>query len=353
MTAGNSKVLLEDIDNVIKDSCIPWKNYKNKNIMITGATGFVGSLLCRCFLAANKEYDLNSIIIALVRNSDKAIFVFGNLVNDDSLVIVNSDICKEMAINIDVDIIFHCAAVTTSKYMVTKPVETIETSFCGTRNILNIALEKKVESFVYISSMEVYGSFENSVEVKENDMGMIDPLEVRSNYPQSKRMCENMCIAYYHEYGVPVKIARLAQMFGAGVSFDDNRVFSQFAKAVINGDNIVMHTDGLSEGNYCYSSDAIRALMMLAIYGNNSEAYNISNPATHTTIGDMAKMVCHDIADNQISVVYDIPTENIYGYAKKTKMKLNSDKMQSLGWKPAIDLKEAYKRLVSYYLETQ
>ncbi|MGN1275731.1 MAG: NAD-dependent epimerase/dehydratase family protein, partial [Floccifex sp.] len=214
-------------------------------------------------------------------------------------------------------------------------------------NILELAKEKKSKSVVYVSSMEMYGAFDYlNHDVTENDLGFINPLNLRSNYPESKRLCENMCIAYLSEYDVPVKIARLAQTFGAGILPGENRVFAQFAKSAIKGEDIVLHTKGLSEGNYCYTRDCITGLFTILLKGKNGEAYNVSNPESHTTIADMAKMVAEKIASSEIKVVFDIPKENTFGYASDTKMKLNSDKLQSLGWKPEVSLEESYRRMI-------
>ena len=155
-----------------------------------------------------------------------------------------------------------------------------------------------------------------------------------------------MCIAYLSEYGVPVKIARMAQTFGAGILPGENRVFAQFARSVIENKDIILHTPGKSEGNYCYTRDAVSALLFILLKGINGEAYNVSNEKTHITIAGMASLVASDIANNSIKVIFDIPEENIYGYAAETKMKLNSDKLKELGWKPEVGLKEAYTRLI-------
>lgn len=80
-------------------------------------------------------------------------------------------------------------------------------------------------------------------------------------------MAETMCISYGSEYGVPVKIVRLAQTFGAGVSKDDNRVFAQFSKAVLNGYDIILHTKGETKRNYCYTTDAVRAIFTVLTKG--------------------------------------------------------------------------------------
>ena len=348
---GFCNTLSKDIENIIESNIIPWEEYKGSNIMVSGATGLVGSLLCISLLSANKKYNLGLNVFAVVRNEQKAESVFYDLIKDESFVLVKGDICSELNVKESIDYIFHCASVTTSKYMVSNPVETIETSIFGTHNILKFASEKNVKSFIYLSSMEMYGTFDSDIEVRENNIGYLDPLAIRSNYPECKRLCENMCEAFYSEYNVPIRIARLSQMFGAGVRPDDNRVFAQFAKAVIMGEDIVLHTKGLSEGNYCYTTDSIKALLLIAVKGEPGEAYNVVNPTTHTTIANMANMIANEIAKGNIKVVFDIPEENIYGYATETRMKLNSDKLQSLGWKPEIDLKTAYERLIQYYRE--
>ena len=215
----------------------------------------------------------------------------------------------------------------------------------GTKNIIYLEKEKQCKSVIYVSSMEMYGKLE-SKNVAEMELGYINPLAVRSNYPESKRLCENMCVAFYVEYGVPVKIARLPQTFGAGILEGENRVFAQFARSAIEGKNILVHTRGLSEGNYCYTRDTIMGLLFIIIKSINGEAYNDSNPKTHTTIVEMAQMVCNKIANGTIEVQFDIPQDNRFGYAADTKMKLNSDKLQKLGWEPKVGLEEMYYRMI-------
>ena len=331
-------VLQEDLEYIAKYN-LPYEQLKGSTVLVTGATGLIGSLLVRSLLAIG---DIK--VLAFVRNEEKAKSIFSD--NQD-LIFVIGDVASKIEIEDTVDYIFHCASVTTSGVMIEKPVETLLTSLEGTKNILELAREKKSKSVVYVSSMEMYGIFENlSHEVKENDLGYIDPLKIRSNYPESKRLCENMCIAYLSEYGVSVKIARLAQTFGAGILQSENRVFAQFARSVIKGENIVLHTKGLSEGNYCYTRDCMTGLLTILLNGKNGEAYNVSNPASHTRIADMANMVAKKIAGGKIKVVFDIPDNNSFGYAADTKMKLNSDKLQSLGWKPEVELEEAYRRMI-------
>lgn len=336
----SANILKDDLE-YISNYNLPYENLKGNTVLVTGATGLIGFHLIKALLTIG---DIK--IIALIRNINKAkeIYTKEEL---EHISFAIGDIVEEINIDVEVDYIFHCAAITTSKIMINNPVETIMTSVNGTNNILKLAAVKKSKSVVFISSMEMYGSFDDDAgEITEEKIGYIDPLKVRSNYPESKRLCENMCIAYLHEYTVPVKIARLAQTFGAGILPWENRVFAQFARSAMNGTDIVLHTKGLSEGNYCYTSDCITGLLTILLNGENGEAYNISNPKNHTTIANMALMVAEKIADNKIKVIYDIPEINTFGYAADTKMKLNSDKLQKLGWKPQVDLEEAYKRMI-------
>ena len=332
---------LEDDLQYIAKYLLQYEQLKETTVMVTGATGLIGVSVVRALIAVEGIH-----IIALVRNIEKANKLYSRHELDNIELIVG-DITFPINVNKKVDWIFHCAAVTTSKLMIEKPVETLSTAIEGTKNILEFARKNECKSMVYISSMEMYGTFNNSdTEITEDKIGYINPLKVRSNYPESKRLCENMCVAYMKEYGVKVKIARLAQTFGAGILPGENRVFAQFAKSVISGRDIVLHTRGLSEGNYCYTRDCVLGLFTILLCGENGEAYNVANPKSHTTSAEMAHMVADKISNGKIKVIYDIPKDNVFGYAEDTKMKLNSDKLQALGWTPEIGLEDAYKRMI-------
>ena len=151
-------VLKEDLQ-YIADYNLPYKKLKGKSVLVTGATGLIGTSLVRALLAIG---DIK--VIAFVRNEEKAKKIYKDFL-EGSLFFHVADIVKEIEIDESVDYIFHCASVTTSKMMVEKPVETLMTSIEGTKNVLEFARKQKCKSVVYISSMEVYGAFEESKEV--------------------------------------------------------------------------------------------------------------------------------------------------------------------------------------------
>lgn len=344
-------VLAEDLEIIRRDEEL--ERLAGNTILVTGATGLIGSLFIKAVMLFNEDNQNKIRVIGLVRDFEKARRIFGDLFINSELFWVQSDLVEFTDIEFDVDYIIHTASVTTSKLFVTNPVETIETMYCGTKNILELARKKKCKSVVYLSSMEMYGVPDAGLpKVQEKDLGYIDILNVRSSYSEGKRIAECLCASYCDEYGVPVKIARLAQTFGAGILQQDNRVYAQFARSVLNKRDIVLHTEGKSYGNYCYTTDAIRALILLLNKGENGQAYNVCNEETTTTIADMAKMVNQEFGDGSIKVIFDIPKDQkTYGYAPDVKMCLSSEKLRMLGWIPQYSLSQMYERMIAYMLE--
>lgn len=335
-----------DLQDILSDTNIPWNLLKNSTILITGATGLIGSALAHALIAANKHHHLSLQLIFCGRNKIKGEELFLECKNTTFICgdIRNPKLFATITDNID--FIFHCAAVTKSADMVSNPVDVMTTSVNGTHNLLKLARIRNCCSFVYVSSMEVYGQNLSGI-VTEKDLGFLDFLNPRSSYPESKRFCEMLCVSYTKQYNMPIKIARLAQTFGAGTSINDTRVFAQFARSKINGENIILHTEGLSRGNYCYTADAIRGLITLLLKGNDGEIYNISNPATSMTIREMAELVATKIGDSKGSVIINIPHDaEKLGYAPITKYKLSADKISALGWLPKYGLTEMYQRLI-------
>lgn len=317
-----------------------------KKILITGATGYIGSMLVRYIQRQN----MGCRIIALVRDKEKARQMFPDLDDMDVLQADLSDRAEVEKLECKPDHIIHCASVTKSAEMITHPVEVIESIVNTTQNVLELARRSHIKSMVYLSSMEVYGKIDckDGQRVKEGDVcrGELEVLNVRSCYPLGKRMAENICYSYYKEYGVPVKIARLAQTFGGEIRDTDNRVFAQFARAAENGEDLVLHTRGDSMGNYCDMDDALRGIMTILEKGADGEAYNVVNEENTMTIRQMAELVADRVANGKIKVVYEIADDISCGYAPVTGLQMSGEKLRALGWKPRKTLYHMYRDIM-------
>ena len=318
-------------------------------VLVTGATGLVGSLLIKAMLYANERYGLAIKPIGVVRDPAKARAIFGRRASEFELV--TCDLAAD-ALSYEgvIDYIVHGAAVTTSRTMVERPVDVIDLSLNGTHAVLQLAAEKRAK-VVYLSSMEVYGTLGGGARAAEDMLGFIDPLAVRSCYPEGKRLCENLCVAYGVQYGVRACIARLAQTFGAGVLPGENRAVVAFARSAAAGEDVVLKTRGLSEANYVYAADAISALLLLLVRGESGCAYNVANEACHMTVAEMAQLAIDTVGTEGARLVFELDERNESGFAPETKLFLDAGRLRALGWEPAIAMSEALQRLVAYLKE--
>ncbi|KRN50212.1 nucleotide sugar dehydratase [Kandleria vitulina DSM 20405] len=339
----SNKYVNADIEQIVNNEAIDWNQFVNKSVLVTGATGLIGTLVVKALLARDIK------VYAAIRNEEKAKKIFNDFLDNDKLQFVIMDIMKFDTFDFDVDYIIHTASQTSSKLFVEKPVETINTTLKGTQNILSIAKEKAVKGMIFLSTMEVYGTPSTDEKIREDHPTNLDTTVVRNCYPISKRMAENLCTSYAKEYDVPVKVLRLTQTFGPGVLYNDGRVFAEFARCAIEGRDIVLHTKGETKRNYLYVADAVASILIALTKGEAGQAYNVANEATYCSIFEMAELVANDIAKGNIKVKVEVEEDlSKFGYANTLKMNLDTTKIQSLGWKPEKDLKQMFDNLSMY-----
>lgn len=330
----------EDRNSFKSAECIDWDRFCGKTVYITGATGLIGSNLVERILSCSKAQ-----VVVQVRDEAKARRKFGGDVE-----YVVCDLTTKSPYSESVDFIIHCANPTSSKFFVTNPVETINTSVNGTMNMLEFARDKGVEAFVFLSTMEVYGNPQKGHKVTENEGGSFDSAVVRNCYPLSKQTCESLCAAYTSEYGVHTRVLRLTQTFGPGVDYHDGRVFAEFARCAIEKKNIVLKTKGETERDYLYTDDAVSAILTVLLNGKDGEIYTAANEETFCSIYEMAKLVA-DMGG--VDVLIEEQDISKMGYANTLHMDLDTSKLRNLGWKPQVGLEEAYRRLIRSMKENE
>ena len=341
---SDDAVLQEDVLQIAAEESIGWDLLRGKTLLVTGSTGLIGGVLVRALAAANAQRGLNMRILAGCRNAEKAAAQFRQA-GAYGVEIVEWNVRCPASLGGGIDFIVHAAAETASRAMIEKPVETILTAVDGTRNVLELARDKQAV-VVCLSSMEVYGSPAGDEPLDEHSFGRVDQLELRSSYPESKRLCEALCVAAAREWGLDVKIARLVQTVGAGVPATDTRVFVSFARSVLADRDIVLRTDGSSARCYCYTTDAVTGLLTVLLKGMPGEAYNLGNDATYASIREMAELLVKITPGTKSRIVIDLPEgPRPSCYAPSARLRVSSAKARALGWMPKTDLAGILTRL--------
>ena len=337
----NNKIISEDINHILETD-LPWKNFKNKVVLITGGNGFIASYMLKALLKANTRYKLNLKLISIIRKESKS-----NL-KDPILEVIKEDLCD---LNIQkipkADIIIHAASIASPCFFEKEAVDIIKTNTLATIKLLEIA-KKISEKFLYISSGEVYGEIENyNSEIEENYYGKINHLNKRSVYAESKKIGELICNSYSSSKKLKIFIARPFHTYGPGIKLNDGRVFADFVNAVVNKKDIILKSKGNSKRPFCYISDAIIALFTILLKGSNSNAYNIANPNCEIKIKDLALILSNIIPEKRVNIKFS--------YEKNMsnpliRQKVSIDKMKNLNWIPRVGINEGFTKTIKYFL---
>lgn len=342
--------IIESDLKYITESDLPWEMFENKTVVISGASGFLPSYMVETLLYLNETKKLNIKVIGLVLNEKEAYQKFSHYKENKNLVFISQDVCKEIKIDENVNFIIHAASFASPKIFSKDIVATIKPNTLGTSNLLNLAVKNKTEGFLFFSTSGVYGYVdEKYYPIKENCFGFLDPTDLASCYIESKRMGENMCIAWMHQYGVPVKIIRPATTYGPGLKLDDGRSFADFVSNVVNYHDIEIFSDGKALRNFCYIADAVLGFYTVMLKGKAGQAYNVATDQ-EISILDLAKMLVEKVfPERKLKVVMKQDPSKNYLRANFSRTSFDISKAKALGWKLNFPLEEGFKRTVESY----
>lgn len=317
---------LQDISNI---ATLPyrWDKIENKTIMISGGTGFIGSFIADVIRYRNEKYDSNIKIISLSRSGG---------CSDATVKYIKTDITQDILYNDKIDYIIHLASNTHPKQYGEDPVGTIITNVVGCNNLLKFAVEKKAV-LLLASSVEIYGQGKETP-MDEYYCGYIDCNVARNGYNEAKRVCEALCQSYKQQYGLEVKIVRLARVFGADKK-QDTKAMSQFMDRAVSGENIILKSKGNQRYSYCYIADAVSGIIKVLLDGKDGEAYNVSDEDEGLTLGEYAEYIANLSGSK---VVYQI--ENDTAASRASYALMDFSKLKMLGWKPLYKVKDGIKR---------
>ncbi len=325
--------------------------FSGKTILITGASGFLGSHFVHYFVTLNNNilFKRPCRIIALdnfIRKKPKWV---NELKRHPHLVFRNQDIVSS-SVNFKADFVIHAASIASPKFYRKYPVETMDTNVAGTRSILEYCKEQKVISMLFLSSSEIYGnpSSEN-IPTSEEFPGAVNNLGPRACYDESKRYAETLCYTFYKTHKIPVKIIRPFNIYGPGLHADDGRVISDFFRDAITKKRIELLSDGNSTRTFCYVSDAVTGFLQALLSKYEGEVFNIgmSEPEiSMKTLAHEIKKVC----SNDTAISFGVSSDSEYNTdSPKRRCPSIAKAKKMLGYKPITSLSEGLKITFSYY----
>lgn len=330
---------------------IDWSLLEEKKILITGASGLVGTFLIDVLVYRLKHNLSNYAIYAAGRSKSKLLERFSDYKSlSEHFKIVELDVTQPVNGDIDYDYIVHAASNTHPLEYAQDPVGSITTNLWGTYNLLQYGVSHNLKRFVYLSSVEIYGEAldENDV-FDESYSGYIDCNSVRAGYPESKRLGEALSQSFAEKYGVEVVMARLSRLFGPTLCHDDSKALSQFLLRAINRQDIVLKSDGSQRYSYTYIADAVSAILYIWLKGTNREAYNVANLDEVLSLREIAEEIANQA---KVNVVYDLPSsQEKRGFSKVSTAIMDASKLGLLGWKNKFDLIQGIGRNIQIMLD--
>lgn len=332
----------EDFEALASRQSSLYAQLRNKSVLITGATGLVGTALTEFLVYMNQLEDGNINITVLSSSLSNINDRFSNFIKDGKITALVQDIRNPIDPSLHFDYIIHAASVANPKLYEEAPVDVIDITLQGTRNVLEYCRNVNTKCrVVYTSSVEVYGETKDiSPPITEDKMGYVDPFMVRSSYTESKRAAETLCKAYFSQYNVDCSVARLSKTYGPSNSKTDNRIMAYILESILGGKDIVLNSDGTRVFSFCYVTDAVSAILTIMLAGTAGEVYNVSDKDSVASLKEIAQ-VSAEIAN----VSLHLQPSNIAAISKDTVV--DSSKLEEIGWQPLTNIHSGLKK--QYY----
>ena len=344
MSNNQEDIFLEDVKSIVNELGEFYGELEGKTVLIAGGKGFLGTYFTSVLAKINETLSAPMKIIvldSLITSKDKKDSV------NQNIEFLEQDISKSFEIGGNIDYIIHAASIASPPTYRKFPIKTVDVNYQGTKNLLEIAKEKKVRSMLFLSSSEVYGDPE-IFPTPESYVGKVSCTGPRACYDESKRLAETISILYFQQYKIPIKIARPFNVYGPYLNLDDGRIIPDFMNNAINKSQIIIHSDGSPTRSFCYASDAINGFFKLLFSKHDGIICNVGNDeeVSVKTVADKIK----NIVEKPISI--KIIESDDPNYTKDNPQRRCPDLSlikKSVNYIPKIDLEEGLKRVYEWY----
>jgi len=301
---------------------------------ISGAAGFIGSHICdRLIAAGHQVIALDNLITGHYEN-------LKHLEKSAAFQYRSQDVCQPFKIDGPIDRVFHLASLASPVDYLKNPLETLESGSTGTRNMLELALEKNAR-FLVTSTSESYGDPLEHPQV-ETYWGNVNPVGLRSCYDESKRYAEAITMAYHRVHGLKTNIARIFNTYGPRMALNDGRVVPAFIDQALKGSKLTVFGDGSQTRSFCFISDMVDGLLRLS---ESDERFpvNLGNPAEMTILQFAKAIQAKFGADIEIEY-FPLPSDD-----PKLRRPDIAKAKALLNWEPKVSLDEGLSKTISYF----
>jgi len=332
----------KEIEEIITNLGDRSKNFEDKNVLVTGGAGFLGSWICEVLVEQEaKVICLDNLVSGLKSN-------ISSMRDKDNFKFIKHDITQPIFFDEPLDMIMHLASRASPFEFEKYPIQILKANTLGIWVALGIA-KKHSAKFLYTSTSEIYG-VAAEIPTTEDYRGNVNPVGPRSCYDEAKRCGESYVIAYKMQHGLDIRIARIFNTYGPRMRSEGvyGRVVPRFIEQALSNEPITVFGSGEQTRSFCYVTDQVEGLLRLAFSGNaEGEVVNIGSEEEITII-ELADMI-KDVTNSASEIVFDeLP--------KDDPPRRNPDISKAknvLGWKPKVKLEEGLKRTIKWFVERE
>ena len=342
---ANSSLYQEDLDNILCSN-LPWQELQGKSLLLTGASGLIGTVLVDVLMKWNRQVEHGVTIYAVGRSEQRIKERFADYLDNQYFNFIAWNVNEPADFAIHADYVIHAASNTHPKAYATDPIGSIMTNLLGLRNVLDFAHKTQSKRVMFLSSVEIYGKAYREDDVFTEDYcGYIDCNTLRAGYPEGKRAGEALCQAYIEQYGMDIVIPRLSRVFGPTMQDSDSKAMAQFIRNAVKGEPIVLKSEGKQRFSYCYAADAVGGLLTVLLKGKCGEAYNIAQKDKILSLKEIAD-VLGNISSMKVSIELPNNVES-KGFSTAINAVMSTEKIKKMSWKSRLDIVFALQRTVA------
>jgi dTDP-glucose 4,6-dehydratase/UDP-glucuronate decarboxylase len=340
-----------DVEGIIDANRKALSQLDGRGILITGGAGFLGAYFLDLLSLWNETgakkhcqiYCLDTFITGTPRR-------IAHLEGKGYFHKIAQSVTEPLPPGLEVDYIMHFASIASPTFYRKYPLETIDSNVAGTRNLLEYAAKRKIASIVFLSTSEIYGDpVASMIPTPEDYRGNVSCTGPRACYDESKRLGETLCMTFFRQKNVPVKIIRPFNVYGPGLRIDDKRIIPDLFHSAIFEGGIALHSDGKPTRSFCYVSDAVDAMLKVLLSKLDGEQFNVGDDSQEISMLELAKMVRSQFSD-EMKLTFKASEEKDYLTDNPLRRCPDLKKIRSLlGYEPKVGLAEGLSRLKGWY----